>query len=134
MDTTGLIKEALAAREMAYAPYSNFKVGAALLAKSGKVYRGANVENISYGLTICAERSAVSAAVSAGDIEFVAIAVATDSREPASPCGACRQVLAEFAPKLEIVSVTLDGQRREDNLGTILPHAKEGILDVPRRT
>jgi cytidine deaminase len=98
-----LIREALDAQQRAYCPYSNFPVGAALLAASGKTYHGANVENASYGLTICAERVALVAAVAAGDREFTAIAVA--SRGGASPCGACRQFLAEFNVNLQVLTV-----------------------------
>ncbi|HAF02174.1 MAG TPA: cytidine deaminase, partial [Spartobacteria bacterium] len=93
-----LVKAALQARNYAYAPYSKFSVGCALLTKSGKIFTGCNVENISLGLTICAERAAVAAAIAEGEKDFVAIAVVTDSDAPALPCGACRQVLAEFNP------------------------------------
>lgn len=129
MDFANLITDALSAREKAYAPYSNFRVGAALLGKSGRVFTGGNVENISFGLTICAERSAVCSAIAAGEIEFVAIAVAADSREPVTPCGACRQVLAEFCDDLETCSVNLQGQTFKTTLSVLLPRAKAGILD-----
>src|SRR6478609_7284214 len=95
-----LFEKAAIARLSAYAPYSDFRVGAALLTESGKVFTGGNVENISYGLTICAERAAVFAAVQAGEREFKAIAIVADTGEPISPCGACRQVLAEFSPAM----------------------------------
>ncbi len=98
-----LIHAALDAQKRAYAPYSNFPVGAAIRTAGGKVYTGANVENASFGLTICAERVAAAAAVSAGDREFVTIAIV--SRGGATPCGACRQFLAEFNPTLRIVMV-----------------------------
>lgn len=98
-----LIQSALDAQKRAYCVYSNFPVGAALLTASGRVYQGVNVENASYGLTICAERVAASAAVANGEKEFTAIAVV--SRAGVSPCGACRQFLAEFAPNLPIVMV-----------------------------
>jgi cytidine deaminase len=98
-----LIAAALAVRQQAYAPYSKFQVGAALLSTSGETFLGCNVENISYGLTQCAERSAVTAAVAAGRTEFTALAIASPSG--VSPCGACRQVLAEFCPDLAILLV-----------------------------
>ncbi|MDB5079946.1 MAG: cytidine deaminase [Chloroflexi bacterium] len=98
-----LVEEARKARQRAYAPYSNFKVGAALRTKSGKVFRGGNVENISIGLTICAERSAAVTAVAAGEMDWEEIAVVADTTRPTSPCGACRQFLAEFNPDLKVV-------------------------------
>lgn len=129
MDFASLIKDALAARDRAYAPYSRFRVGAALLGRSGRVFTGGNVENISFGLTICAERSAVCSAIAAGETEFVAIAVAADSREPVTPCGACRQVLAEFCHDMETCSVNLEGVTFQTALSVLLPRAKAGILD-----
>src|SRR6266436_1694421 len=111
MDKQQLIKSATEARRYAYAPYSNFAVGAALLTKSGKIFTGCNVENISFRLTICAEEAAIAAAVASGEKDFVAVAVVTDSKEPAMPCGACRQVMAEFNPALEIISSTVSGSQ-----------------------
>lgn len=96
MDAKELMKMAIEARQNAYAPYSHFAVGAALLAESGKVYTGCNIENASYGLTCCAERNAIFAAVGAGERRFKMLAVAAASSEPVAPCGACRQVIAEF--------------------------------------
>jgi cytidine deaminase len=107
---TELIKQALAARGMAYAPYSHFHVGAAVLTASGESFSGCNVENASYGLTICAERAAVCTAVAAGHTKIVAVAVATSGG--ASPCGACRQVLSEFGPAMEVVLVDADEPTR----------------------
>lgn len=98
-----LVEQAREARQRAYAPYSNFKVGAALRTKNGKVFQGANVENISISLTICAERSAGVAAISAGELDWEEIAVVADTARPTSPCGACRQFLAEFKPDLKVV-------------------------------
>lgn len=99
-----LIEEAKKAKEKAYAPYSNFKVGAALLTKSGKIYTGCNIENASYGATVCAERVAIFKAVSEGDKEFEAIAVYTDTEKLAFPCALCRQVMYEFSPDIKIIS------------------------------
>lgn len=96
MDAKELMKMAIEARQNAYAPYSHFAVGAALLTESGRVYTGCNIENASYGLTCCAERNAIFAAVGAGERRFKILAVAADSPEPVAPCGACRQVIAEF--------------------------------------
>lgn len=100
---SGLIQSAIEAQKRAYCPFSNFPVGAALRTAGGRVYQGVNVENASFGLTICAERVAAGAAVAAGDREFEAIAVV--SRGGVTPCGACRQFLAEFNPNLPIVMV-----------------------------
>ena len=123
-----LISAATTARLFAYAPYSNFQVGAALLTKDGRVFTGCNVENLSYGLTICAERSALFAAVTAGVREFEAIAIVADTCEPVSPCGACRQVMAEFGD-FKIICGTLEGKVFESTVATLLPRGKTGILN-----
>ncbi len=123
-----LLKAATDARQRAYAPYSGFKVGAALLLKNGRVIAGANVENISFGLTICAERVAVATAALSGCTDFELLALVSDSSEPMAPCGACRQVLAEFCSQLRILSSTLNGQTSEFQLAHLLPTARQGIL------
>jgi cytidine deaminase len=120
-----LIEKAKRARLRAYAPYSNFKVGAALLTRSGKVYTGANVENSTYGLTVCAERLAIFKAVNKGDKDLVKIVVVTDRNPPVTPCGACRQVLSEFAKNLKIVCANLKGKIERYTLKELLPEAFE---------
>lgn len=114
-----LITQAIEARKRAYTPYSHYKVGAALLGKSGKVYLGCNVENASYGHTVCAERTAILKAVSEGEREFEAIAVVT--RNGGSPCGACRQVMVEFAPDLIIYIADKNGEYRTTTMSELLP-------------
>jgi len=114
-----LIQAAIEARNQAYAPYSNYAVGAALLAENGRFYTGCNVENSSYGLTICAERTAVVKMVSEGVHKIEAIVVSTENA--GSPCGACRQVLVEFAGDVPIWLVDIDGNGRETTLHTLLP-------------
>jgi len=129
MQMLGLI--AIQARQEAYAPYSKFAVGAALLGENGQIFHGVNVENLSFGLTMCAERVAVGAAIAAGVKHFKAIAIAADTEQPISPCGACRQVLAEFNESLPIVSVNLRGLSQQWSLSDLLPRSKTGILDNP---
>ncbi|MDO7788224.1 cytidine deaminase [Desulforamulus aquiferis] len=116
-----LIEMALIARDNAYTPYSKFKVGAALLTKDGKVFSGCNVENASYGLACCAERTAIFKAVSEGHRDFDAIAVVADVPEYCSPCGACRQVLAEFGGKIQVHMGNLKGQYRTSKVEDLLP-------------
>jgi cytidine deaminase len=118
-----LREEAIRALENAYAPYSNFRVGAALRAADGTVVVGCNMENSAYGLAICAETLAVASAVSQGLTEFEEIAIATDDSEPTPPCGACRQVLNEFAPRIKVSSYTRDGKEASWTLDELLPHA-----------
>jgi cytidine deaminase len=116
-DLEELVGRARDAQARAYAPYSGFRVGAALLTGSGRVYVGANVENAAYSPSICAERVALPAAVVAGEREFTALAVVGDGPGPCTPCGVCRQVLFEFAPDLAIVAVGSDGARADYVLG-----------------
>lgn len=129
MEIDELVAAAWEARERAHAPYSDFAVGAALLGADGRVFAGCNVENLSYGLTMCAERVALGAAVAAGVREFLMVAVVADTAVPISPCGACRQVLAEFAvPKVVLANRS---ERLEFSLTELLPRATAGILDRP---
>jgi cytidine deaminase len=124
-----LINAAIEARKYAHVPYSDFAVGAAVLTRAGKIFKGCNVENISLRLTLCAEEVAVGAAVANGNKELVAIAVVADSKDPVMPCGACRQLLAEFNPAMEIVSAKLDGSVEQHSLSELLPRPKQGILE-----
>lgn len=133
MNNNEIFRTAESVRDAAYAPYSGFRVGAALRTASGRVFAGANVENASFGLTICAERVCIGSAVAAGEHQFEHLIIVTDSAEPAVPCGACRQVLAEFCPDLPITSRTVDGRQQEFTLAKLLPHVNRG-LEVPRRT
>jgi cytidine deaminase len=116
-----LVRQAIEARQRAYVPYSNFPVGASLLTRSGKIFTGCNVENASYGLTVCAERIAIWKAVSEGETEFEALAVATNIG--GSPCGACRQVMAEFAPDMPVLIADLSGQANATSVSELLPLA-----------
>ena len=116
-----LIKVAALARQRAHAPYSKYKVGAAIRTKRNKVHAGANIENASYGLTVCAERTAVFAAVNAGDKVFDAIAIVIDGDRLPSPCGACRQVLAKFSPDMRVILATSGGLRKATSLTELLP-------------
>src|SRR3990170_8694609 len=115
-----LLAEAKIVRKKAYAPYSNFKVGAAVLTSNGKIFSGCNVENSSYGLSICAERSAIFNAVSSGYKKFTKIVVVTDSEPPSSPCGACRQVIFEFGDDIEVIMANLKGDMRIARIDELL--------------
>lgn len=118
-----LIAEAAKVRDCAYAPYSNFKVGAALMTLDGQIFSGANVENASYGLTVCAERVAIFNAVSKCHRDIAAIAVVTDVEEPASPCGSCRQVLAEFGMDMKVIIANTKGKYIETTVRELMPLA-----------
>lgn len=124
-----LVTQAREVAGRAYAPYSRFHVGAVLVGKDGRTFAGCNVENLSYGLTICAERNAVFAAVAEGCREFEKIVITADTEVPASPCGACRQVLAEFNPDLVVVLSNFRGQSETFRLSELLPRPTAGILD-----
>ena len=123
-----LLAEAWEVRERAHAPYSKFHVGAALLAADGRIFTGCNVENLSYGLTNCAERVAIGSAIAAGAREIVALAVVADTNEPISPCGACRQVMAEFGD-FPVRSSNRAGVTFEQTVSRWLPRGSTGILD-----
>ncbi len=122
-----LVKAALDARNLAYVPYSEYRVGAALLTKGGKIYSGCNIENASFGLTNCAERTAIFKAVSEGEREFAGLAVAVFGNKASSPCGACRQVLREFlSDSVEIILVNEEGKGTVTTIAQLLPGAFTG--------
>jgi len=123
MDANALAAAAMKAREHAYAPYSGYHVGAVALGGRGRLYSGCNVENSSYGLTVCAERVAILKAISEGEREIAALAVATENG--AAPCGACRQVLFEFGPTARVLLCAADGAQKECRLDDLLPSAFE---------
>jgi cytidine deaminase len=130
-DWERLKEAAIAARSNAYAPYSQFAVGAAVRTASGAVFVGCNVENASYGATLCAERAAMASAVAAGERDLIAIAIATGADRPTPPCGVCRQCLAELAPNLTIRSFAA-GSQDEYSLAELLPNAFDASqLDPP---
>ena len=119
---TNLVEEATKARLNAVAPFSKFQVGAALETSDGKVFRGCNVENCTYGLTVCAERVALLSALAAGERNFRAIAVVTQSEEPSTPCGPCRQLMWEYCGDIDVTLANLAGQRVEYKLAQLFPH------------
>lgn len=123
MNPEELINKALEARKYAYTPYSHFAVGAALLTTEGDVYTGCNIENASYGLTVCAERVALFKAVSCGQRSFKALAVVAGTEEYCSPCGACRQVLSEFGGDMRVYLANRRGEYREMTVNELLPGA-----------
>ncbi len=116
-----LFQQAIEAREFSYSPYSHYKVGAALLSKSGKIYQGCNIENAGYTASICAERTAIFKAVSQGETDFVAIAVVTSNG--GAPCGVCRQVIREFSSDLTVVIGNIEGDYQVLTLSDLLPHS-----------
>ncbi|MGI8883210.1 MAG: cytidine deaminase [Pyrinomonadaceae bacterium] len=118
-----LIEKAQQARENAHAPFSDFKVGAALLTKSGEVYTGCNVENASYGLTMCAERVAIFKAISEGEKDFTHLAIVADTENLTPPCGACRQIIWEFCGDIPIILANFSGQTEIVQTGDLLPRA-----------
>lgn len=118
-----LIEISKKAQEFAYAPYSKFRVGAALLCRDGSVYTGCNIENATYGATNCAERTAVFKAVSEGRREFTAIAITSSGGDLTFPCGICRQVLAEFSPEINVILEDKDGKLHTFALSELLPHS-----------
>ena len=124
-----LVDEARKARENAVAPFSKFKVGAALRTAEGKVYRGCNVENCTYGLTVCAERVALLTALAAGERKFTAVAVVTQSEEPSTPCGPCRQLMWEYCGDIDVTLANLTGRRVEYKLSTLFPHPFSFCID-----
>ena len=124
IDMNALLEESKIAREKAYVPYSKFKVGAALLTADGSVYRGCNIENASYGMTNCAERTAFFKAVSEGVKDFAALAIVADTDHPCPPCGACRQVMVEFCkPEMPVYLTNLKGDVELTTVGDLLPGA-----------
>ncbi len=118
-----LLKMAKEAHQRAYAPYSQFRVGAAVQTETGEIFSGCNIENASYGLTVCAERVAIWKAISEGFDRFSVIAIVTNGARPVPPCGACCQVLAEFNPEIKIISATLDGKQIAWKLSELFPHS-----------
>lgn len=128
-DYTQLIKKAESAKKTAFAPYSHFPVGAALLTSDGNIFIGCNIESSSYGLTMCAERVAMFKALSEGERDFEAIAIATDIDSFCPPCGACRQVLWDFAKDMTVILVSADSSTKEMKMSDFLPHAfDDGFL------
>jgi len=125
MDVSHLIEEAQEAMQRAYAPYSGFRVGAALLTSDNQIFTGCNVENASYGLTVCAERIAVFNAISSGASEFKALAVVSDGEGYCRPCGACRQVIREFGKNILIIMASNDGRYEAKSISELLPDCFE---------
>ncbi len=118
-----LISKAKEAREKAYVPYSGFPIGAAVLTTGGKIFTGSNIENAAYGLTNCAERTAIFKAISEGYKKFEAILIITDTDKPVTPCGSCRQVFTEFGDDIEVISTNYKGDELSYTSGELLPGA-----------
>lgn len=117
-----LVRAARSARKHSHSPYSHFRVGAAVMTAGGKIFAGCNIENSSFGLTICAERTALFKAVSEGQRRFVALAIATDEPEFIAPCGACRQVIQDLAPKAQVILCDRNGRTKTFAASDLLPH------------
>lgn len=123
MDYDKLSEKAIEAKKLAVSPYSNFRVGAALLTDDDKLYLGCNIETSSYSLTICAERTAVFKAISEGERKFKAIAIASDAEDFISPCGACRQVMSDLCGDIDVIMLNSKGEKRIEKMSTLLPYA-----------
>jgi cytidine deaminase len=123
MDYDKLSEKAIEAKKLAFSPYSNFRVGAALLTEDDKLYLGCNIETSSYSLTICAERTALFKAISEGERKFKAIAIAGDAKDFISPCGACRQVMSDLCGDIEVIMLNSKGEKRIEKMSTLLPYA-----------
>ena len=126
-----LVEMAMDARRLAYAPYSKFKVGAALLGSNGVIYMGCNVENASYPATNCAERTAMFQAVANGAKEFHRMVICADTPEPIAPCGACRQVMVELAPQMEVLLINQEGKQIFTTVEKLMPYS---FSDFPQQT
>jgi cytidine deaminase len=122
MDYTTLVSRARAAKKFSHSPYSRFRVGAAVLTSGGKIYTGCNIENSSYGLTVCAERTALFKAVSEGETSFAAIAIASDEKTATPPCGACRQVIMDLAGDIDVILTTKSGKYTTLKVTELLPY------------
>ena len=126
-----LIAAAWQAREHAYAPYSGFQVGAAIETATGTIYGGCNIENVSYGLTNCAERTAMFQAIANGAKDFKRMVVCADTPEPIAPCGACRQVMVELCPQIEVLLINKSGKQILTNVENLMPYS---FSDFPKKT
>ena len=123
-----MLESARTARDAAYAPYSNFKVGAAVLTADGQIFTGCNIENASFGASMCAERVAIFSALAAGQRQIKALAVIADTPQPVAPCGLCRQVLSEFSPDCQVIMANLKGEYHVVKMADLLP----SVFKYPR--